>query len=109
MRIRRKNRSNLLQIYLDWSDIEELKEGEAISENYDVEHKVAISVVPENFNVPNWTETKNTSSLVKFDEILQDFFINLSLYDVRCSFISTKNLEIGENPYCKGVQIYFPA
>jgi len=108
MRILGKDSSGALQIMLNWDDVESLKKGSTVSERYDGQHKINISVVPETLAVENWTETEGVPSSARFDEHLHDFFISLSAFVVRNAFLPVYEVEIEENPYYKVARFFYP-
>lgn len=106
MRIQSGNR--IINLILEWHDIDALKAGNLVAERFDGEHKCNLSCVPETHFVENWTETGSVIPITKFDTFLHDFFIQIPVFDVRNQFIASRTLALCPNPFFKTVKIIFP-
>ena len=98
-------------IFLNWEDINFLKEGKSICERYNGEHKINIGVIPETLVEENWIDTRGVIDNASFNEYLHDFFFNLSIFTVRCAFVKALNLSLNpvvKNPYFRKAKIFFP-
>lgn len=98
----------LLQLVLDWNDIESLKAGNLVAERYNGEHKFNILCLPETLLNPNWTEEGVAKPKTEFNEYLHDFFLQLSVYDIRNSFIHSTTISLCKNPYFEKVKVIYP-
>lgn len=111
MRINSKDYKDNLELILDWNDIQNLKEGKEICTRYNGEHKINLSCIPQtlNFTDLNWVNAESYKPISKFDAFLHDFFISISIFDIRNQFISASNIKLEKNPFnYKSVRIVYP-
>ncbi len=97
-----------LKVFLEWRDIDTLKEGSTVAERYNGEHKFNLACTLESINAENWTETSSFPTSIEFNEYVHDFFVSLSVFDIRFSFSSSMTITLCPNPHFKTAKIIFP-
>lgn len=100
-------KSDEMYMELDWKDVEELKDDFTISGRYDGEHKVNLSIIQEGKN-EIWTLSEAIPPKSLFDSHLHDYFISISIVDLRNQFLSKMVLKLCKNPHFTTCSIVFP-
>lgn len=103
-------KKTIAYIFLDWGDIEMLKAGQTICDRYNGEHKFNLAVIPETLLIENWTETSSVRPRIRFDDFLHDFFLDLSVFDVRFAFMPSLAIrfKLKNSKRYRKIRIFFP-